>query len=212
VSPKRVVDTTSGGPELSLVVGRHTLGGDHGGRFSRQESVSPRTLNGDRMSSSGPNPEVDPKGDEAGDLSPSATQDDRGVRETTADPVPTALWLRRSDQAIVWLLATSLLILLGIHWLRLSHWGRDPIEIRGQMPREYYYSVDINQASWVEWAQLDGIGEKLARRIVADREERGPFRDVADVSRVKGIGPKLLEKMKPFLRVGIGSEELTPKE
>jgi competence protein ComEA len=112
------------------------------------------------------------------------------------------LWLRRSDQLFVSLMVVSLLALLGVHWLRLSRWGMAPVELSSQEPREYYYSLDINSASWVEWAQLDGIGETLARRIVANREEHGPFRTPADVGRVKGVGPKVLEKMKPFLRGG----------
>jgi competence protein ComEA len=77
-----------------------------------------------------------------------------------------------------------------------------PVEVKSQKPREYHYSLDINTASWVEWAQLEGIGEKLAKRIVADRNERGPFRNPADVGRVRGIGPKTIERIKPFLRGG----------
>lgn len=112
------------------------------------------------------------------------------------------LWLRRGDQVIVGLMVTLFLILLGMHWLRLSHWGRSPIELSSQLPREYFYSLDINAASWVEWAQLDGIGETLARRIVADRERHGPFRNPGDVGRVRGIGPKIMERIAPFLRGG----------
>lgn len=130
---------------------------------------------------------------------------------TQSAPIPNsdrdvALWLRRSDQAVVWFLSATLLLLLGIHWVRLSCWGISPVELSSQQPREYYYSLDINTASWVEWAQLDGIGEKLARRIVADRDEHGLFRDPADISRVKGIGPALMEKIRPFLRGGTASE------
>ena len=124
-------------------------------------------------------------------------------KESSSDGKERAwLWLRRSDQIFVWLMVVLLLILLGIHWLRLSKWGRTPVELSSQKPREYFYTLDINTASWVEWAQLDGIGEKLARRIIADREERGPFRNPADVGRVRGIGPKTLEKIRPFLRGG----------
>ncbi|MBM4076729.1 MAG: helix-hairpin-helix domain-containing protein, partial [Planctomycetes bacterium] len=79
-------------------------------------------------------------------------------------------------------------------------WGKSPIEVIDEQPREYYYSLDINTASWVEWAQLDGIGETLAKRIVADREEHGPFRNPSDVGRVRGIRQKQLESMLPFLR------------
>jgi competence protein ComEA len=117
-----------------------------------------------------------------------------------------ALWLRRSDQMILWLLSVTMLVLLVVHWARLSYWGISPVELRSPQPREYYYSLDINRASWVEWAQLDGIGEKLARRIVADRDERGLFRDPADVSRVKGIGPALMQKIQPFLRGGTSAD------
>ena len=124
------------------------------------------------------------------------------VAATAAPRDVAVLWLRRGDMIIVWLLVTALLVLLGVHWVRLSRWGTAPIEVSSQQPREYFYSLDINAASWVEWAQLEGIGEKLARRIVTDRDERGPFRDSADVGRVRGIGPKLLEKIKPFLHGG----------
>ncbi len=126
----------------------------------------------------------------------------------TVEPAP--LWLRRTDQLVVGTLLVALVMLLTIHWLRLSRWGTVSIELTSQQPREYFYSLDINKASWVEWAQLDGIGEKLARRIVADREERGPFRDASDVGRVRGIHAKQLESMKPFLRGGSGTEVASP--
>ena len=120
------------------------------------------------------------------------------------------LWLRRSDQLFVGTLLVVLLALLTAHWLKLSRWGTAPVEITSLKPREYFYSLDINTASWVEWAQLDGIGEKLAKRIVADRAERGPFRDASDVGRVRGIFPKQLETMKPFLRGGTANEVSNP--
>ena len=123
---------------------------------------------------------------------------------------PAPLWLRRTDQLVVGTLLVALVILLTIHWLRLSRWGTVSIELTSQQPREYFYSLDINSASWVEWAQLDGIGEKLAKRIVADREERGPFRDASDVGRVRGIHFKQLESMKPFLRGGSVTEVSSP--
>ena len=120
------------------------------------------------------------------------------------------LWLRRTDQLVVGTLLVALVVLLTIHWLRLSRWGTVSIELTSQQPREYFYSLDINSASWVEWAQLDGIGEKLAKRIVADREERGPFRDASDIGRVRGIHFKQLESMKPFLRGGTATEVASP--
>jgi competence protein ComEA len=49
--------------------------------------------------------------------------------------------------------------------------------------------LDLNRASAGELALLPGIGLRLAERIVADRQARGPFRSVQDLERVRGVGP-----------------------
>ena len=46
---------------------------------------------------------------------------------------------------------------------------------------------------------MPDIGESLARQIVAYRAAHGPFRDVSELRRVKGIGPKKLEAVRPFV-------------
>ncbi|HET6426219.1 MAG TPA: helix-hairpin-helix domain-containing protein [Planctomycetaceae bacterium] len=82
---------------------------------------------------------------------------------------------------------------------------RPPPEVitpTGTTPQQpYVFRVDINTATWIEFAQLDGIGEKLAKRIIADRTENGDFLTVEDLRRVKGIGAKTLEKMRPHLTI-----------
>ena len=75
-----------------------------------------------------------------------------------------------------------------------------PIEIDRLPERQYDFRIDINSASWVEWTQIEGIGEATANKIIADRESNGSFKSIDDLLRVKGIGPKTLEKMRPFLR------------
>ncbi|MEI8018266.1 MAG: helix-hairpin-helix domain-containing protein [Schlesneria sp.] len=119
----------------------------------------------------------------------------------------TTLWLRRADQFFLGVVLILLLVLLIAHRWKLSESGKAEIEITNQQPREYFYSIDINRASWVEWAQLDGIGEKLARRIVEDRNEKGPFRSVEDLKRVRGLGLKLIEKLRPFLKCNEGEHQ-----
>lgn len=111
-----------------------------------------------------------------------------------------ALWLRRTDQLLLGFLLIALLTLLVAFRWKLSGGGRGEIEIVSQQPREFFYSLDVNNASWVEWAQLDGIGEKLAKRIIEDREKHGPFESIDDIRRVRGLGPKLIEKLRPFLK------------
>ncbi len=61
--------------------------------------------------------------------------------------------------------------------------------------------VHINEAGSHELASLPGIGPKLAERIVEYRNQHGPFRRTEDIQRVKGIGKKMFEKIKPFVDI-----------
>lgn len=61
--------------------------------------------------------------------------------------------------------------------------------------------VSLNTASAVELAQLPGIGPKRARAIVEDRQQHGPYRRLDDLTRVRGIGPRLVERLRASLRV-----------
>ncbi len=56
--------------------------------------------------------------------------------------------------------------------------------------------VDINSAGVEELMSLPGIGEVLARRIVAYREEHGPFKRVDELGNVEGIGEKTIERIR----------------
>ncbi|MGM1046618.1 MAG: ComEA family DNA-binding protein [Bacillota bacterium] len=59
--------------------------------------------------------------------------------------------------------------------------------------------ININTADAAALMDLPGIGEKKAQAIIDYRTKHGPFRTVADLLEVKGIGPKMLEKMKPYV-------------
>ena len=60
-------------------------------------------------------------------------------------------------------------------------------------------SVDVNEADAAMLASVNGIGPVKAERIVAYRQAHGPFKRLEDLVHVKGIGPKLLEKLRPQL-------------
>ncbi|NBC69486.1 hypothetical protein GT003_10830 [Paenibacillus sacheonensis] len=62
--------------------------------------------------------------------------------------------------------------------------------------------IDVNHASAAELDALPGIGAAKANAIVADRERNGAFRSADDLQRVKGIGPKLVEKLKSLIVLG----------
>ena len=60
--------------------------------------------------------------------------------------------------------------------------------------------LDLNTATASQLDALPGIGPVLAQRIVAHRLEHGPFRSVDELLSVHGIGPRLLERLRPALR------------
>ncbi|WP_380167679.1 helix-hairpin-helix domain-containing protein [Jannaschia sp. R86511] len=61
--------------------------------------------------------------------------------------------------------------------------------------------VDLNRADVAALDALPGIGPALAGRIVAFREEQGPFVSVDDVTSVSGIGPAVLADIRDLVTV-----------
>ncbi|MEQ1832910.1 MAG: helix-hairpin-helix domain-containing protein [Candidatus Eisenbacteria bacterium] len=60
--------------------------------------------------------------------------------------------------------------------------------------------IELNTATASELDRLPGIGPVLAARIVEHRRRHGPFRSPDDLLSVPGIGPRLLERLRPGLR------------
>lgn len=60
--------------------------------------------------------------------------------------------------------------------------------------------IDINSASEQEISLLPEIGPATARAIIEDRAARGPFVRVDDLGRVRGIGPKTIEAIRPYIQ------------
>ncbi len=63
-------------------------------------------------------------------------------------------------------------------------------------------AVDINNADKNELMGLKGIGAKKADEIISYRKKGNCFNNVEDLTSVKGIGSKFLEKNKKNLSVG----------
>lgn len=62
------------------------------------------------------------------------------------------------------------------------------------------FVLDPNSAPADSLELLPGIGRTLADRIIAFRQIK-PFKSEIDITEVKGIGPKLYERLRPYLRV-----------
>ena len=68
-----------------------------------------------------------------------------------------------------------------------------------EAPRE---KININTADAEALKSLPGIGEKRAADIIADREEKGPYRFPEDITRVKGIGEETLAELLDYITTG----------
>jgi competence protein ComEA len=60
--------------------------------------------------------------------------------------------------------------------------------------------VNINTADKEMLILLPGIGPVAAEAILAYRKDNGNFKSVDELTKVKGIGDKTLEKLKPYLQ------------
>jgi len=119
--------------------------------------------------------------------------------------------LRRADQTAVAALVVLALTATVGWWFSQGGWRGRLIEIDRAEPLVARFEVDINSAEWPELTMLPGVGETLAQRIVASRLSEGPFSDHDDLRRVRGIGPKTLERIRPYLRPMPGSGNVAGK-
>jgi competence protein ComEA len=113
-----------------------------------------------------------------------------------SDPAPP--WPRSAQATAVLLLLLALALLAWHAWN--SQRGRcNPSTLESGILDSP--TLDLNQADRAQLLQLPGVGDNLARRIEAYREQHHGFRDVDELRNVSGIGPKMLEKLRPFLYV-----------
>ena len=66
-------------------------------------------------------------------------------------------------------------------------------------------AVNLNTATKDELVALPGIGPAKAQAIVDYRNQHGPFRNIDELRKVKGIGEKLFISIKPELSIGASS-------
>ncbi|MBV6458266.1 MAG: ComE operon protein 1 [Fimbriimonadaceae bacterium] len=62
-------------------------------------------------------------------------------------------------------------------------------------------SISINSAGAAELERLPGIGPATAAKIIEYRSQAGGFKTVDELDAVKGIGPKKLEQIRPYVRL-----------
>src|SRR5687767_11122686 len=67
--------------------------------------------------------------------------------------------------------------------------------------------ININTASVAEIEKLPGIGDVLAGRIIAYREEHGPFRRVEHLMMVRGISDRKFREIRSLVSISAESAQ-----
>lgn len=111
---------------------------------------------------------------------------------------------------IEWLLlgmtALFLCLLLALHLRDRTRGEGFTVETAAEVPQEEIQPdlspLDLNTATAEELAELPGIGEELARRIVEYRAEQGAFASVEELMEVSGIGEGRFAALEGWITVG----------
>ena len=106
---------------------------------------------------------------------------------------------------MLWGGATLLIVSVLVRWGWRAGWWAPQAELVPGSVAEY--RIDLNRADEAELVLLPGIGEVKARRIVAYRDEHGPFRQVEDLLAVEGVSESVLGRLKPHVSAGVGRDE-----
>ncbi|WP_127058679.1 helix-hairpin-helix domain-containing protein [Veillonella ratti] len=61
--------------------------------------------------------------------------------------------------------------------------------------------ININTATEQELTKLSGVGPGTAKKIIAYREQSGPFKAIEDLKKVKGIGDATFKKLAPHITI-----------
>ena len=99
---------------------------------------------------------------------------------------------------------------------RLDYAGSAPAcdcaDLSGLQRRLFGWPIPLNAARPRDLEALPRIGPARAYAIVADRERRGFFGRVEDLARVRGLGEKTVEILRPLLMVSGPDPACAPGE
>ena len=129
------------------------------------------------------------------------------------------LGFTRREESVLLFLVVSFVVGMGVKFYR-SYWAPLPAlvaeknislssieknagegEGRGVKTKITTRKVFLNTATQEDLERLPGIGPVTAGRIIEYRREKGFFSSLEELTKVKGVGQKTVEKLKPYLKL-----------
>jgi competence protein ComEA len=128
------------------------------------------------------------------------------VSPPPSQPAILTAWPRSAQLTTAFLLGLAT-ALLAVHVFSSLRWGSRSADLERWAGT---YRIDLNRADRAELLQLPGVGDSLAERIEAYRQEHGSFQSVDELGQVKGIGPMTLERLRPWVCVHSPDKDSEP--
>jgi competence ComEA-like helix-hairpin-helix protein len=95
--------------------------------------------------------------------------------------------------------------------LHRTVWLDDPKRTAAQMQTILPgMQINLNTADATELALLPAVGAGLAERIISYREQHGPFKSIDELRHVSGIGPAIMERVRPYVSISEHDATGTP--
>ena len=117
------------------------------------------------------------------------------------EPIP---WPRSAQVALAVLLTTAL-VLLAINVYGYLPWACGHCSSNAARP--WRLRFNLNHADRAELLQIPGLGPQLVERLEAYRRDHGGFHNVEELTRVRGIGPATLTRMRSWVYVNAAAED-----
>ncbi len=131
------------------------------------------------------------------------------ILSSTLSPVSDQPWSRGVESVVV-----AVILLTACVWLMILAVNKPVVrsadgvvDTPSILALTEEMKVDINRADSADLQVIPGIGPALAGKIIAERNEGGPFKSADDLERVKGIGPRTIENIREYIVVSQNGDD-----
>ena len=112
---------------------------------------------------------------------------------------------KESKKTIITVIILALILVIIIvlinNFRQISQMKKELQKSAVKIGKEKITKININKADIETLSKLPGIGQVKANAIIDYRKNKGEFQSLTELTKVKGIGKKTLEKILPYLEM-----------